>query len=78
VRTVARLQLADIDPSEMVRRTGHSSVSFTYDRYGHLFPEIDKQAAQKLEGVQWSGASTPCSADHLDHQENWPDQSTWP
>ena len=21
----------------------------TYDRYGHLFPEIDKQAAEKLD-----------------------------
>lgn len=28
---------------------GHTSVAFTYDRYGHLLPEIDKQAATKLE-----------------------------
>ena len=34
------------------RRAGHSSVAFTYDRYGHLFPEIDKQAAGKLEQVR--------------------------
>ena len=25
---------------------------FTYDRYGHLFPEIDKQAALKLNLVR--------------------------
>jgi hypothetical protein len=31
---------------------GHTSVAFTYDWYGHLFPEIDKQAAQKLERVR--------------------------
>ena len=28
---------------------GHSSVAFTYDRYGHLLPEVDKQAGAKLE-----------------------------
>jgi integrase len=51
---VALLALAGVDPSEISRRAGHSSVAFTYDRYGHLFPEIDKQAAQKLECVRLS------------------------
>jgi hypothetical protein len=33
---------------------GHRhSCRVTYDRYGHLFPEIDKQAAQKLERVRF-------------------------
>ena len=27
------------------RRLGHASVSFTYDRYGHLMPEADSAAA---------------------------------
>jgi integrase len=49
---VALLALAGVDPSEIARRAGHTSVAFTYDRYGHLFPEIDKQAAQKLERVR--------------------------
>ena len=49
---VALLALAGVDPSEIARRAGHSSVAFTYDRYGHLFPEIDKQAAKKLESVR--------------------------
>jgi integrase len=49
---IAFLALAGVDPSEIARRAGHSSVAFTYDRYGHLFPEIDKQAAQKLETVR--------------------------
>jgi integrase len=39
---VALLALAGVDPSEIARRAGHSSVAFAYDRYGHLFPEIDK------------------------------------
>jgi integrase len=51
---VALLALAGVDPSEIARRAGHSSVAFTYDRYGHLFPEIDKQAASKLEAVRSS------------------------
>jgi integrase len=49
---VALLALAGVDPSEISRRAGHSWVAFTYDRYGHLFPEVDKQAAQKLERVR--------------------------
>ena len=49
---VALLALAGVDPSEIARRAGHSSVAFTYDRYGHLFPEIDKQAALKLNLVR--------------------------
>jgi integrase len=54
---VALLELAGVDPSEIARRAGHSSVAFTYDRYGHLFLEIDKQAAQKLEGVRSAASS---------------------
>ncbi len=27
------------------KRLGHSSVSFTYDRYGHLMPKADSDAA---------------------------------
>lgn len=49
---VALLALVGVDPSEISRRAGHSSVAFTYDRYGHLFPEVDKQAAEKLERVR--------------------------
>ena len=49
---VALLALAGVDPSEIARRAGHTSVSFTYDHYGHLFPEIDKQAGLKLERVR--------------------------
>jgi hypothetical protein len=53
------LALAGVDPSEIARRAGHSSVAFTYERYGHLFPEIEKQAAQKLERVRPSRRDCP-------------------
>jgi hypothetical protein len=47
------LALAGVDPSEISRlRKGHASVAFTYDRYGHLLPEVDKQAAAKLEALR--------------------------
>lgn len=49
---VAFLAAAGVDPSEIARRAGHASVAFTYDRYGHLLPEVDKQAADKLEAVR--------------------------
>lgn len=53
---VALLAAAGVDPGEIARRAGHSSVAFTYDRYGHLFPELDRQAAAKLDTVRskWS------------------------
>jgi integrase len=49
---VAFLAAAGVDPSEIARRAGHASLAFTYDRYGHLLPEVDKQAATKLEAVR--------------------------
>ena len=52
---VALLAAAGVDPSEIARRAGHSSVSFTYDRYGHLFPEVDSGAAAKLDVVRALG-----------------------
>ena len=33
-------------------RKGHTSIAFTYDRYGHLLPEVDKQAGVKLEALR--------------------------
>jgi hypothetical protein len=48
------LALAEVDPSEIARRAGLTPIAFTYDRYGHLFPEIDKFAAAKLDRVRES------------------------
>jgi integrase len=56
---VALLAAAGVDPKEVSRRAGHASVAFTYDRYGHLFPEADRAAAAKLDGLR---------ARALDHQ----------
>jgi integrase len=60
---VALLAAAGVDPLEIARRAGHSSVSFTYDRYGHLFPEIDGRAAVKLDALRIDGLGTLGVAD---------------
>ena len=52
---VALLAAAGVDPSEIARRAGHTSVAFTYDHYGHLFPETDRNAAAKLDAIRTSG-----------------------
>jgi integrase len=49
---VAFLAAAGVDPSEIARRVGHSSVALTYDHYGHLLPEVDKAAATKLDQLR--------------------------
>ncbi|MGH9105794.1 MAG: tyrosine-type recombinase/integrase [Acidimicrobiales bacterium] len=54
---VALLAAAGVDPSEIARRAGHTSVAFTYGRYGHLFPEVDLAAATKLDAVRSGGLS---------------------
>lgn len=52
---VALLALAGVDPSENARRAGHSNMAFTYDRHGHLFPEIDTRSATMLETIPSGG-----------------------
>ena len=31
-----------------MRRMGHSSITVTYDTYGHLFPERDAEITERL------------------------------
>ncbi len=35
----------------MSRRAGHRSASFTQDRYGHHFPEADREVADRLDAL---------------------------
>jgi integrase len=39
------------NPLEVSRRAGHTSASFTQDRYGHLFPEADCAVADRLDAL---------------------------
>ena len=40
---------AGASPKEVAVRAGHTSVSFTLDRHGHLYPESDTTLRDRLE-----------------------------
>jgi hypothetical protein len=40
---------------------GHTSVAFTLDRYGHLYPEADERLRDRLEAML-AGAAPPAVA----------------
>jgi hypothetical protein len=39
------------NPLEVSRLAGHTSVAFTLDRYGHLFPEADDALGERLDAL---------------------------
>jgi integrase len=39
------------NPKEVSRRAGHTSVAFTLDRYGHLYPDADVQSRARLDAL---------------------------
>lgn len=47
----AHLIAAGRNAKEISRRLGHASVTFTFDRYGHLMPEADAQAAAAVAAL---------------------------
>jgi integrase len=46
---------AGANPKEVAARAGHTSVSFTLDRYGHLYPELDAALRDRLDAIYSSG-----------------------
>jgi integrase len=38
---------------------GHSSIQITFDRYGHLFPGHEDEAAERLDAYIAAAVSTP-------------------
>jgi integrase len=49
---------AGASPKEVAVRAGHTSVSFTLDRYGHLYPEADVHLRDRLDALH-SAARLP-------------------
>ena len=49
---------AGANPKEVAARAGHASVSFTLDRYGHLYPEADLSLRSG-----WTRSGRPAEAD---------------
>lgn len=39
------------NPKQIAARAGHASVSFTLDRYGHLFPDADEELMTRLDAA---------------------------
>jgi hypothetical protein len=48
-------------PKEVAARAGHASVSFTLDRYGHLYPEADAALRDRLDALYGTARSAPAS-----------------
>ena len=48
---------AGANPKEVAARAGHASVSFTLDRYGHLYPEADLSLRERLEAISAASRS---------------------
>jgi integrase len=46
------------NPKEVSVRAGHTSVSFTLDRYGHLFPGHDAELRDRLDAMHAQGLQT--------------------
>jgi integrase len=40
------------NPKEVAARAGHTSVSFTLDRYGHLYPDADQALRDRLDALR--------------------------
>jgi integrase len=49
---------AGAHPKLIQARLGHSSITTTLDRYGHLFPSVEEALADALD-VTFNNASTP-------------------
>ena len=52
---VALWMAAGANPKEVAARAGHTSVSFTLDRYGHLYPESDAALRDRLDALYSAG-----------------------
>ena len=48
---VALWMAAGADPKEVAARAGHTSVSFTLDRYGHLLPGFEQRLNDALDAL---------------------------
>jgi len=45
------INVSGANPLAVMKRMGHSSITVTYDRYGHLFPQNDAEIIAGLDAV---------------------------
>ncbi len=53
---------AGANPKEVATRAGHTSVSFTLDRYGHLFPGSEQRLNDALDALAADSHPVPSTA----------------
>jgi integrase len=59
---------AGASPKEVATRAGHTSVSFTLDRYGHLYPEADTLLRDRLDALHATARPTEGAVVELSRQ----------
>jgi integrase len=50
---------AGANPGEVSVRAGHSSAAFTWDRYGHLYEDREREVPDRLDALLGSAALPP-------------------
>ena len=51
---------------------GHSSIKVTFDKYGHLMPGNEQQAADLLDSIwRWAGADPALGKPHILARSEW-------
>jgi integrase len=48
---ITSLLRANVHPKVASERAGHSSVGFTLDRYSHVIPSLQEDAAQRIDAA---------------------------
>lgn len=46
-------------PKAIQERLGHSSITVTLDRYGHLFPKLDEALTDRLDAMHAEAVAVP-------------------
>jgi integrase len=70
---------AGANPKEVAARAGHTSVSFTLDRYGHLYPDADQALRDRLDALHalaQTRASAALDGPETDQPANSPPEAS--
>jgi integrase len=66
---------AGANPKEVSVRAGHTSVAFTLDRYGHLFPGHDDELRDRLDAMHAEGLQAASRVELQSAQRSVPEGS---
>ena len=56
--SITQLLAAGVDPVTVSNRVGHSTTTMTLDRYGHMVPARDQQAADMIRDITLGESGT--------------------